>query len=176
MKKAGKKYLLVGLLIVVTTSMLTGCFNSNQSGATVDEPDITLEYLKGEYANQLIRDEAEYVFGCIDLTVAEDGSVLVDIDAKEYVNGDADVQLEEAYIEDKNMTVSTVLSTEARCTFLQGKTTLPQIMTAEEFVEAYNKDMAKNGGENNLNYGDSKYYDIYIMGGQIELILARYIP
>lgn len=174
--KAVKKYLSIGLLIVSTITMLTGCFNSNQSGATVDEPEITLEYLKGEYANQLIRDEAEYVFGCIDLTVAEDGSVLVEIDAKEYVNGDADVQLEEAYIEDKNLEISTVLSSEARCTFLPGKTTLPQIMTSEEFVEAYQKDMTKNGGEDNPEYKDNKYYDIYIMGGQIELIIARYIP
>ena len=176
MKKAVKKNLLIGLLIVVIVAMLTGCFNSNQSGATVDEPEITLEYLKGDYANQLIRDEAEYVFGCIDLNVAEDGTIMVEIDAKEYVNGDADVQLEKAYIEDRNLSISTTLASEARCTFLQGKTTLPQIMTAEEFVEAYKSDVAKNGGEANPDYADSKYYDIYIMGGQIELILARYIP
>lgn len=172
--KAFKKILYVGLLIVLTFVLLTGCTNSNQSGSTVDEPDITVEYLQGEYANQLMRDEAEYVFGNITIIEEEDGTVKLEIAEKTFVNGDSGS--DEYYIEDKNMTVTTELSSEARCTFLQKGMTLPQIMTAEQFVEAHKKDIEKNGGENNPDYDKTKLYDIYIMNGQAELILARYIP
>ena len=59
---------------------------------------------------------------------------------------------------------------------MQGGVSLPQIMAAGQFVEEYEKDIAKNGGEKNPDYEKYKLYDIYIMEGQAELVLERYIP
>ncbi|QAT43324.1 hypothetical protein [Aminipila luticellarii] len=172
--KTTRTIMCVGLVFVLTfATLLTGCGKKNQSGSTVDEPEITAEYLEGDYVKQLLRDGAEHVFGSIALSNGEDGSVIVNIEAKEYVE-DAE-QPNGFYIEDKNYGLSSVLAPEARCTFLTGGVTLPQIMTTEQFVEAYKKDVAEYS-KNNPDYQSHKLYDIYIMGDQIELILEKYIP
>ena len=54
------------LIFILTSSLLLSC-SSNQSGSTIDEPEITISYLKGEYSEQLLRDGAEHVFGTIDI-------------------------------------------------------------------------------------------------------------
>ncbi|MFW5677904.1 MAG: hypothetical protein ACOCNL_16865 [Acetivibrio ethanolgignens] len=168
------KRLFVGLLIVLSIAMLTGCMKSNQNGSTVDEPDITVDYLQGEYVQQLMRDGATHVFGNIKISQNEDDETLLLIESKEYVEDET--QPNGFYIEDKNVNVEAVLSSEARCTFMQGGVSLPQIMTAGQFVNEYEKDVAKNGGEKNPEYEKYKLYDIYIMEGQAELVLERYIP
>ncbi|WP_312653081.1 hypothetical protein [Aminipila sp.] len=173
--KTTRTIVCTGLIFVLTlATLLVGCGDKNQSGSTVDEPKITVEYLEGDYVKQLLRDGAEHVFGSIEVSKAKDGSVLVNIEAKEYVEDTE--QPNGFYIEDKNYSLSSVLAPEARCTFISGDVSLPQIMTTEEFVEAYNKDINEYGGKNNPDYQKHKLYDMYIMGDQIELILERYIP
>lgn len=173
--KTTKTILCVGLFFVlVFVLLLPGCGDKNQSGSTVDEPDITVQYLEEDYVKQLLRDGAEHVFGSIQLSEGEDDSIVVNIEAKEYVE-DPD-QPNGFYIEDKNYSLSSVLAPEARCTFLSGGTSLPQIMTAEQFAEAYKKDVEEYGGEKNPDYAEHKLYNIYIMSDQIELILEKYIP
>lgn len=170
--KTTRTFLCVGLIFVlVSTIFLGGCVDKNQSGSTVDEPEITAEYLEGDYVRQLLRDGAEHVFGSIELKEGEDDSILVDIEAKEYVEDSS--QPNGFYIEDRNYSLSTVLSSEARCTFLSVGVSLPQIMSADKFVESYNKYVDEYTDKNNSN---PKLYDIYIMGDQIELILEKYIP
>lgn len=158
----------VGLIFVIALAMLlVGCRDKDQIGMTVDEPEITVEYLEGDYVKQLLRDGAEHVFGSIEFSKNEEDSTVLSIEAKEYVEDSEHPN--GFYIEDRNYSISAVLTPEARCTFLSGDVSLPQIMSTEQFVEAYKKDVDENGGGNKL-------YDIYIMGDQIELILERYIP
>lgn len=158
----------VGLIFVIALAMLlVGCRDKDQIGMTVDEPEITVEYLEGDYVKQLLRDGAEHVFGSIEFSKNEEDSIVLSIEAKEYVEDSEHPN--GFYIEDRNYSISAVLTPEARCTFLSGDVSLPQIMSTEQFVEAYKKDVDENGGGNKL-------YDMYIMGDQIELILERYIP
>ncbi|MFV0516503.1 MAG: hypothetical protein ACK5MV_03835 [Aminipila sp.] len=172
--KATKAKLCVGLIFaLVLSASLIGCGDKNQSGLTIDEPEITVEYLENDYVEQLLRDGAEHVFGSVELIKNEDGSITVNIDAKEYVKDDN--QPNGFYIEDRNYKMSSTLAQEARCTFLQDGVSIPQIMTTEKFVEAFNKDMEKHS-TSNPDYKNFKLYDMYIMGDQIELMLERYIP
>ncbi|MBN7774260.1 hypothetical protein [Clostridium aminobutyricum] len=167
--KTTKSIVCVGLIFVLAVAMLLpGCAKSNKSGQTEDEPQITVDYLEGDYVEQLVRDGAEHVFGTIELNQADDGTIQVNIAEKVLVEDSS--QPEGYYIEDKNSNLSAVLGTGARATFLNGNVSLPQIMSSKEFVKAYQDNLTKNSGKN-----DSKLYDIYIMGDQIELILAKYI-
>ncbi|QIB70116.1 hypothetical protein Ami103574_12790 [Aminipila butyrica] len=172
--KTMKAMMCVGWIVVLTAAMLlSGCGDKNQSGSTIDEPEITADYLEGDYVNQLLRDGAEHVFGSISLSEGADGSTTVQVAAKEYVE-DPD-QPNGFFIEDKNYSVSYGLPAEARCTFLSGGSSLPQVMTAEQFVKAYQEDVAEYS-QKNSGYANHKLYDMYIMGDQIELMLERYIP
>lgn len=162
--KITRTIMCVGLIFVlVLATLLVGCRDNNQIGSTVDEPEITVEYLEGDYVKQLLRDGAEHIFGNIIISKDEEESIVLNIEAKEFVKDSGHPN--GFYIEDRNYSLSAVLSPEARCTFLSGDVSLPQIMSTEQFVEAYNKDADEN-----------KLYDMYIMGDQIELILEKYIP
>lgn len=165
----------IGLIFAFTLSMLlVGCGDKNQSGLTVDEPEITVEYLERDYVKQLLRDGAEHVFGSIELSKNEDNSIAVNIDAKQYVEDDS--RPDGFYIEDRNYNLSTVLAAEARCTFIPYGVSLPQIMDTQQFAKAYEKDLAQYDGGAAESNENRKLYDIYIMGDQIELILEKYIP
>ena len=67
MKK--KKGLIFLILTVLAFSMycLTGC-GEEKSGNTISEPDITVDYLHGEYSDQLMTDGAVTMLGSIDVT------------------------------------------------------------------------------------------------------------
>lgn len=165
----------IGLIFAFTLSMLlVGCGDKNQSGLTVDEPEITVEYLERDYVKQLLRDGAEHVFGSIEILKNEDNSIAVNIDAKQYVEDDS--RPDGFYIEDRNYSLSTILAAEARCTFIPYGVSLPQIMDTEQFVKAYEKDLAQYDGGAAGSNENRKLYDIYIMGDQVELILEKYIP
>lgn len=173
--KTTKARLCVGLIFVVAfTIIFGGCADKNQSGSTVLEPEITVEYLEGDYVKQLLRDGAVHVFGSIELSQNEDDSIVVNVEEKEYVE---DSTLANGfYVEDKNTSLTTTLASEARCTFISKGVSLPQIMNTQQFVESFNKEMEEYGGTNNPDYKNEKLYDMYIMGDQIELILEKYIP
>ena len=169
-----KKVVYICLILSLTLMMLfTGC-SSNQSGSTMDEPDITVGYLEGDYAQQLLRDGAEHYFGNINIIDMEDGSIVLDIKTMTFVEDTS--HPDGYYCEDRNFSLGCQLAEEARCTFIQGNMSIPQIVTAAEFVEAYRNDIAQNGGEENAEYVESRLFDIYIMNGQIELVLAKVLP
>ncbi|MCR5481836.1 MAG: hypothetical protein K6F52_03490 [Clostridia bacterium] len=186
--------------ILVFSCLFYGCREENQSGGTIDEPAITVDYLTGEYADQLLRDGAEHVFGSISMDLSDPANPVLNVTAKEYVEDSS--RAAGYYIADRNLTLSYPLAEEARTTFLVGRTSIPKIMTTEEFCKAYTADTSgfatvpsanSAGGTvaaNATNVDDealqtaesdlethlqSKYYDIYVMNGQVELILAYYL-
>lgn len=167
--KKGLTAALVLLLVLVTLS-LCAC-SSNQSGSTIDEPDITVDYLKGEYADQLLRDGAEHVFGTIDIKMNDDGTAVdeIVIHAKEYVE---DANYETGYyIADKNKAYITHMPDEARTTYVADGSTEPKILPPSEFIAAVNSDYALH--ENDIaDFRESKLYDFYLLEDQILLVLA----
>ena len=158
------------LIFILTSSLLLSC-SSNQSGSTIDEPEITISYLKGEYSEQLLRDGAEHVFGTIDIKMSDDGSSVdeIVIHAKEYVE---DANYENGYyIADKNKAYITHMPDEARTTYKVDGETEPKILPPSEFIAAVNKDYALHESDIS-DFRESKLYDFYLIEDQILLVLA----
>ena len=173
MKKANNirfKALIISVLAFAL--ILTGC-SSDQSGLTVDEPEITIDYLKGEYADQLMRDGAEYVFGTIDFEIAAggeetDGDKIV-IAAKEYV---VDPNYPDGYyIADRNKSYIAYMPAEARTTYMVEGSSSAVMMSPYDFLTAVRNDYVAHESDL-LAFKESKLYHIYLMGDQILLIMA----
>lgn len=150
-----------------------GCKASNKSGNTYNEPEITVEYLTTDYADQLMRDGAVHIFGSIEIFADENGNPFLNITEKEYVTDET--QPNGFYIADKNLESTYPLSYEARTTHLTGDTSIPVILTSESFVKAIATDI-KLYGSSAPEYAQDRLYDIYVIGEQVEMVLARYIP
>lgn len=154
MKRTRGKVLFILLVFILSVSVLTGC-GEDKSGSTIDEPEITTDYLTDEYADQLTTDGAETILGLVVLEKSEDSSYTAHIREQEIVlNSSYD---EGYYIADTNVTVDAVLGMDARMTCIIGGKT--QVVTADEFIR-YN-------GEDS-----QQLYSIYMMGDSAELILA----
>jgi len=167
MKSTGLKAAVILILIAL---LFCSC-SSNQSGSTIDEPDITVEYLNGEYKEQLLRDGAEHVFGTINIKMNDDGTTVdeIVIHAKEYVE---DTNYEAGYyIADKNKAYITHMPDEARTTYMASGETVPKILPPSEFIATVNADYALH--ENDIaDFRESKLYDFYLLEDQILLVLA----
>lgn len=170
-----KRLIILALTMVCAVGFLafymTGC--ADGGGDITQEPEITVGYLTGEYAGQLVRDGADVLLGVIDITEGEDGTTLVDVGEREYVE-DA-TRPNGFYIADKNLEDTYQLSSDARATFLAGGSSIPKPMAADEFVDAVAKDLDEYGASD-PDYKNYKLYDIYVMDDQILLLLARYLP
>ena len=149
-----------------------GCDNPKKIGSTYAEPEITVEYLSTEYVDQLIRDGATYFFGNLQITEDDNGNPFVTITEKELVMESNHPK--GYYIADKNLESTYPLSSEARTTHLSGNTSIANIMTSENFVKAVASDK-KNAAQKAPEESPLKFYDIYVIGDQVELILAHYL-
>ena len=170
MKRGNKPALIAAGLIVCAIIFIAGCARDSD---IADEPEITVESLSGDYAQQLIRDGAELIFGSISLRHDETGEVWTDITEKEYIEDPS--QPNGFYIAYKNLESTYQLSSEARATFIGGGSDKAEAMNADEFAAAVERDNSEYGADN-PDYQENKLYDIYVMGDQIELLIARYIP
>jgi len=171
MKSTVKVTLFLMLSLIMVISM-AGCNNPKKVGNTYEEPEITIEYLSTEYVDQLIRDGGTHFFGSLKITEDENGNPFVTIAEKELVK---DTNHPKGYyIADKNLESSYPLSFEARTTHLNGKTSIATIMTSEKFVEAVAAD-EKIVIQSTSDESTLKFYDIYVIGDQVELILAHYL-
>lgn len=166
-KRAFSLFFLVAL-VTVTICISFGC--GDRSGQTINEPDITVEYLQGEYAEQLIRDGAEVVFGTIDVTGTvsgvqpEDSSAgaitltQLTINAKEYVE---DENYEGGYyIADRNKAYITYAGEEARTACDMGNTGTLTVTPISDFT-------AQDTGD--------RLFDVYLFDDQVLLIIERII-
>lgn len=158
------------LALIFSAAFIVGCAGPHN---TIDEPEITAEYLSGEYAAQLVRDGASVIFGNIDISEDEEGTIFVQITEKEFVEDSN--QPNGFYIADRNQDITYQLASEARATFLYGGASVPEVMNVSGFLDAVMQDYLEYG-EGYPDYSEFKLYDIYVMGEQIELLLARYIP
>lgn len=141
------------LLCVFCIFILSGC-GENKSGNTLDEPEITGEYLSEEYSQQLLTDGAKTMIGFIDMEKS-DGVYNVKVTEKEVVpNSSYD---EGYYIADTNITKDLSLGIEPRIVCLyDDKLT---VETPDKFIKYSKKH-------------PHQLYTIYMMGNSAELILA----
>lgn len=152
MKKLGKMRFLAVLFCMVCVFILAGC-NSNQSGNTIDEPEITAEYLTDEYSQQLMTDGAETISGAVSMENS-DGSYIVHIIEKEVVPSSS--YKEGYYIADTNVTKDVSFGDEARIVCAHDGERI--VSSADDFIE------------NHPDASDN-LYTVYLMGDSAELIL-----
>ena len=157
-------------VILFGAAIISACAE-NQHGPA--EPDITVEYLSGEYAVQLTRDGALVSLGVINIETDEEGVTWINVSEREYVEDAGEPN--GFYIADKNLEADYQLSPEARATFLPGGSSIALVLDANEFVSAAAADLEEFGA-GNPGYKEHKLYHVYAMDDQIMLLLAQYIP
>lgn len=149
MKKFNKLLILLLILSILT---LSGC--GDKSGSTIDEPEITSDYLQEEYSQQLITDGAETIIGYVDIT--KDGDTYkVHVSEQEVVpNSNYDKGY---YIADTNLTKDLNLGFDARIVCNDNGKEI--VSTADAFI-------------GNHPDGSDYLYTVYFMGDSAELILV----
>lgn len=146
---------------------LAGCGNKDNS---LDTPiEITLEYLEGEYTEQLIRDGAEITLGTVYLTSDDKGNYAVT--TNEMVIVESDISDSGYYIADKNLSKTASLVPEASITYIGEDASEPEIISAEEFADIVNSD-----SYDPLKEGSEQLYEVYSIGGNVQLIMAKELP
>lgn len=141
------------LLLVCLLGLLTGC-GAPMGEGSLDNGDITYEYLKEEYSEMLLTDGAEHLIGSVELSTAEDGSPQIILHPKEAAseaNADGTYTVSSYAINRvlhlSDSVYATVVGDQA-------------ILTGAEFLDSVS-------GE----FDDSIMYDIYALEDQILLIL-----
>lgn len=144
-------WLLIGVFLLIS---LCGC-GEEKSGSTIDEPEITGEYLAKEYSEQLITDGASKVIGMVTIEKEAEDSYMVAISEREVVPSS---QYDEGYyLADNNIVKEVSFGFDARIACMHdGKLVVEK---PDEFI--------KNHNENN-----EQLYTVYLMGDSAELILA----
>lgn len=157
-----KRKLLLLCFCLTVFLMFAGCGDDGTTGGTIEEPEITVEYLSDSYADQLMRDGATHYFGSLTVTRAEDNSYTAEIEQKKLVeNADHENGY---YIADRNIATKLPCNPEARITYISKPGNAPEIITIEELMES---------PASSIESADEKVYDIYEIGGMVELILAK---
>lgn len=154
MKKIRGRKFLVLAAFVLSMLLITGC-GEDKSGNTINEPEITVDYLTEEYAQQLKTDGAETLMGFVELEKNDDGSYSVHIEEQEVVPNSG--YEEGYYIADTNVAKDATLGDDARMTCIVDDEI--QVVDADDFINS-----GSNGGE--------QLYSVYFMGDSAELILA----
>lgn len=149
------KIIVLGLLMsICSLTALCGC-GEDKSGSTINEPEITGEYLSEEYSQQLLNDGAETVLGLITMEKQGEDSYKVNISEREVVPS---TKYEEGYyIADNNIKKTVDFGFDGRIACMHdGKLV---VETPDEFIEKHGKD-------------NQQLYTVYLMGESAELILA----
>lgn len=145
---------------------ITAC---NEQHDILEEPDITVEYLSGDYAEQLLRDGGENTLGTISLVQNEDDTYSLTVNSMLIVeNDDSDLGY---YIADKNISSAFQLDSEARVTYIKEKGADPEIIDLTEFI-----DLVQNDTSDPLKEGNEKLYNVYTMHDNVLMILAEKMP
>lgn len=154
------------MIVAVLAVSITGCGKQHD---ITEEPEITVEYLSGEYADQLIRDGGEIITGTIDIEETGDGIYSVTVNSMLIVESDSED--EGYYIADKNLSESYPMDTDARITYIGDQGNDPAVVSVDEFIEKTSVDESDP-----LEEGNEELYDVYTIGGNAFLILAKDMP
>lgn len=154
------------ILLILVLTMITAC-GAPEGEETLDETQLTLEYLKGDYTSQLLTDGAEHLVGSIEFSTAEDGSVQLILHPKEVsasANSDGTYTVT-SYVINRVLSVSDSLY----ATYIDSSS----ILSAFEFELAVQDDYEAQGVSFD-EYGDHILYDVYALEDQV--LLALYNP
>jgi len=175
-----KKVLII--LFILTIALFSGCAGNNGQGVIepyeaieMIEIELSVEHLTGEYAQYLRENGANVILGSIDLREHEDGVVRVYITEKEYIydpDHPSGYRIIESYADEE---LIYYLASDAKGTFLLKDEGITQAMAYDEFVDAVWQDFFDTASEP-LEYQQDRIYYIYIVEGEIKLLIAREMP
>lgn len=115
------------MLVLITISIgFAGCGND------LTEPDITVDYLQGEFAEMLEKDGAEIVIGSVDI-LEEDGANTARITEKQVVASDSKKGY---YLAETNNIYERVIGSDCRIVYFNGDT--PIVGNAEDYIKYHN--------------------------------------
>lgn len=149
-----KKMLIAAVVVCVAMAFVafTGCADENDQ--YYEDSEFTVDYLHGEYTEQLMRDGADTMLGSVDIS-GENGNYKVTVTEKEVVqNDDYD---EGYYVAETNVVAEFGLGGYAKLVYTDEN--------GEEIIgdaDGYMKN--HNGQPDNL-------YTVYYMNGNVELML-----
>lgn len=149
MKRAIRISLMAAAICVLTLMLFVGC--GNKSGSTIDEPEITAEYLIEDYSQQLITDGGETMNGSV-VMVKSNGTYSLDFAELEVVPSSYDD--DGYYLANTNIYKTATLGSDARIVLLDDD--VPVVSNADELID-----------END----DDTLYAVYFLGSSAELII-----
>lgn len=176
MKIGRSRQALILLLIVLSVMWFGGCSKSGLVGNTYVEPELTVDYLTADYAQQLIRDGADKKFGKIENIIDNgDGSYMITVDEKQFVT-DMN-QPNGFYIADRNLTYDLYLASNARTVFYPGGDSAKAVFYEhpKQFLDALQADRTEFGASN-PDYQDFQLFYFYVMKNEVVLVTQQYIP
>jgi len=140
------------ILCLLSVIFLTSC-GQDKSGSTIDEPELTAEYLSEEYSQQLLTDGAETMIGTV--TISENNGVYDVVISEKEVVPNSDYE-DGYYIADTNVVKEGTLGFDARivCEH-EGENIMSD---ADAFMKEHPD-------------GSEELYTIYMMGNSAELIM-----
>ena len=179
MKKKRFTWIFVLIMALVLAFALAGCGQDSGEDELMDEleePEITVKYLSGEYADQILRDGGEKVLGTISFESTGEGKY--DLTVNSMVIVESSITDEGYYIADKNLSTTVPLDSDARVTYIKKKEKGPEVRTLDKFIDRVQKDAAAQAEspDSDLTDEDAKLYDVYIIGEKALMILARELP
>ena len=166
MKLSKFSRVLILLLAASLILALASCGAKPEGGDILDEPEITVKYLSGEYAQQLLRDGGEEVLGTIKIRDGKNGKYGLEVARMAIIENASNGGY---YIADKNLSLTVPLDSEARVTYIKDAKNGPQIMELDKFIKGVQKDEKSNSHQ-------EKLYKVYIIGGNALMILAKELP
>lgn len=169
-----KKHYYIGRICVLTL-ILVAVLAAVGCGAMGEEetPEITVSYLEGDYAQQLMNDGAEKLLGSMELNKGESGDIEMILHPKELVADDTQPggYRIDSYALNRTFTVSE----QAYATFIASDSDgQVQILTPDKLCTAISEEY-ESLNTSFVEYGDRQLYDVYALDNQVLLILTHQI-
>jgi len=151
MKKINKATIYALILCLIFAFSFTGC--GDKSGGTIDEPEITSDYLTEEYSQQLVTDGANVITGYVTIT-KQDSGYSITLDEQEVIaNSSYD---DGYYIADTNVEQEASMYADTRIVCESDDELV--VTSADDFAASHEND-------------NDELYTVYLMGNTAELII-----
>lgn len=171
MKKKKFAGLIILTVIFLLAVSLCGCSGQDEADGhdVLETPELTVKYLSEEYSEQILRDGGKETLGTISINKGHDSKYSLTVHSMVIV--ESSITEEGYYIADKNISETVPLDPDADVTYIKDESIGPEIVQLDEFISLVQEDNAKAAVS-----GEEKLYDVYIIGGNALMILARELP